>query len=187
MPVKPGPPGFAAHWKGLSPQYSFDPVETGVPYETLKSITGATTTVPEGFHLNPKIERLMALRARAMEARGTVDWAFAEMLSFGSLLLEGTPVRLSGQDSRRGTFSQRHSVWVNGHTAEKYVPLNHLAPGQAEYCAYDSLLSEAAVLGFDYGYSLDEPHMLILWEAQFGDFVNGAQVIIDQFIASAES
>ncbi len=156
-------------------------------YETLKGITQAPTTVPEGFYLNPKIERLMAVRTKTMEAKGDLDWSFAEMLSFGSLMLEGTPVRLSGQDSRRGTFSQRHSVWVNGHTGVRYVPLNHLAPGQAEYCAYDSLLSEAAVLGFDYGYSLDEPHMLILWEAQFGDFVNGAQVIIDQFIASAES
>jgi len=187
VPVKSAPPGFAAHWKGLTPQYSFDPVETAVAYETLKGITQATTAVPEGFYLNPKIERLMAARSKSMEAKGDVDWSFAEMLSFGSLMLEGTPVRLSGQDSRRGTFSQRHSVWVNGHTGEKYVPLNHLEPGQAEYCAYDSLLSEAAVLGFDYGYSLDEPNMLILWEAQFGDFANATQVIIDSFIVAGES
>ena len=122
-----------------------------------------------------------------METKGTLDWAFAEMLAFGSLLGEETPVRLSGQDSRRGTFSQRHSVLVDMKTGERYTPLNHLKDGQAEFCVYDSLLSEAAVLGFDYGYSLDEPHMLIMWEAQFGDFANGAQVIIDQFIASAES
>ena len=109
------------------------------------------------------------------------------MLAFGSLLWEDTPVRLSGQDSRRGTFSQRHAVLVDTKTGERYIPLNHLRDGQAEFCVYDSLLSEAAVLGFDYGYSLDEPHMLIMWEAQFGDFANGAQVIIDQFIASAES
>ncbi len=109
------------------------------------------------------------------------------MLAFGSLLWEGTPVRLSGQDSRRGTFSQRHSVLVDANTGERHIPLNHLRDVQAEFCVYDSLLSEAAVLGFDYGYSLDEPHMLIMWEAQFGDFANGAQVIIDQFIASAES
>ena len=122
-----------------------------------------------------------------MAEKGALDWATAEMLAFGSLLWEETPVRLSGQDSRRGTFSQRHSVLVDTKTGERYIPLNHLRDGQAEFCVYDSLLSEAAVLGFDYGYSLDEPHMLIMWEAQFGDFANGAQVIIDQFIASAES
>ena len=109
------------------------------------------------------------------------------MLAFGSLLWEETPVRLSGQDSRRGTFSQRHAVLFDMKTAARFTPLDHLRDGQAEFCVYDSLLSEAAVLGFDYGYSLDEPHMLIMWEAQFGDFSNGAQVINDQFIASSES
>ena len=110
-----------------------------------------------------------------------------EILAFGSLIVDSIPVRLSGQDSRRGTFSQRHSVLVDQKTGERYTPLNHLKENQPEFCVYDSLLSEAAVLGFDYGYSLDDPNMLILWEAQFGDFANGAQVIIDQFIASAES
>jgi 2-oxoglutarate dehydrogenase E1 component len=179
--------GFAGHWKGLSPQYSFEPVETGVPYETLKRISDAISSVPQTFNANPKIERLLGARVKTMEAKGAVDWGYAEALSFGSLLLEGTPVRLSGQDSRRGTFSHRHAVLVDYQTGERYVPLNSMSPDQAELCAYDSLLSEAAVLGFDYGYSLDEPHMLILWEAQFGDFANGAQVIIDQFIASGES
>jgi 2-oxoglutarate dehydrogenase E1 component len=187
LPVKHIQPGFAGAWKGLSPDYSFEAVETGVPYETLKAITDASAKTPEGFKVNPKIERLIANRVKTMDAKGAVDWASAEALAFGSLLLEKTPVRLSGQDSRRGTFSQRHAVLVDSQTNGRYVPLNHLGPGQAELCVYDSLLSEAAVLGFDYGYSLDEPHMLIMWEAQFGDFANGAQVIIDQFIASGES
>src|SRR6185436_1782321 len=110
-----------------------------------------------------------------------------EMLAFGSLLVEGTPVRLSGQDSRRGTFSQRHSYWYDLESRERYKPLDFVQPGQSTFCVYNSFLSEAAVLGFDYGYSLSEPNMLILWEAQFGDFVNGAQVIIDQFLTSSES
>lgn len=179
--------GFGAHWAGLTSKYSFTPVQTGVPYETLRSMTESLGTTPRDFAINPKIERILATRVKTMEAKGGVDWAFAETLAFGTLLTEKTPVRLSGQDSRRGTFSQRHAVLVDGRTGERYIPLNHLSPEQAEICVYDSLLSEAAVLGFDYGYSLDEPHMLILWEAQFGDFANGAQVIIDQFIASAES
>jgi 2-oxoglutarate dehydrogenase E1 component len=179
--------GFSGAWTGLSPHYSFAPVETGVPYETLRSIAEATATVPAGFHVNPKVERIFAARRKAVESRGSLDWATAEALALGSLLLENTPVRLSGQDSRRGTFSQRHAYLVDMQTGAPYVPLKNLAPEQAELCIHDSLLSEAAVLGFDYGYSLDEPHMLILWEAQFGDFANGAQVIIDQFIASGES
>jgi 2-oxoglutarate dehydrogenase E1 component len=179
--------GFQAAWKGLTPNYSFEPVETGVPYETLLRVTRAMAEVPEGFHRNPKLDRILATRLKTMEARGSVEWSFAESLAFGSLLLEKTPVRLSGQDSRRGTFSQRHAVLVDYHSGDKYIPLNHIADDQAYFCVYDSMLSEAAVLGFDYGYSLDEPHMLIMWEAQFGDFVNGAQVIIDQFISSGES
>jgi 2-oxoglutarate dehydrogenase E1 component len=179
--------GFSGHWTGLTPNFSFAPVETGVPYETLRAIVEATATVPPGFHVNPKIDRIFANRRKLVEAKGSVDWATGESLAFGSLLLENTPVRLSGQDSRRGTFSQRHAVLVDMQTGAPYVPLKNIAAQQAELCVYDSLLSEAAVLGFDYGYSLDEPHMLIIWEAQFGDFANGAQVIIDQFIASGES
>ncbi len=179
-------PGFAAHWKGLTSRYSFVPVETGVSANVLRDIAEKIVERPQGFRLNPKMERILAARQQAMKV-GPVDWASAEALAFGSLLLEGTPVRLSGQDSRRGTFSQRHAMLVDMQTGDQYYPLKNLSPDQAELCVYDSLLSEAAVLGFDYGYSLDEPHMLILWEAQFGDFANGAQVIIDQFIASAES
>ncbi|MDE2508671.1 MAG: 2-oxoglutarate dehydrogenase E1 component [Planctomycetota bacterium] len=182
----PPQPGFNGLWKGLSPRYSFEPVDTGITREAIAHIAEKTNEFPEGFHLHPKMERILAARKKAM-LEGPVDWATAEALSFGGLLLEGTPVRLSGQDCRRGTFSQRHSVLVCAETGTPFVPLNNLAPHQAEYTVYDSMLSEAAVLGFEYGYSLDAPRMLILWEAQFGDFANGAQVIIDQFIASAES
>jgi len=187
-PIKvDGPREFGGAWKGMTARYSDAPVETGVDYEALKAVSDGLAKVPDGFGLNPKIERLIAARVKAVDARGTVDWSFAEGLAFGTLLTEGTPVRLSGQDSCRGTFSQRHAVLVDSETAERYTPLNHLAAGQGGLCVFDSLLSEAAVLGFDYGYSLDEPNMLILWEAQFGDFANGAQVIVDQFIASGES
>jgi 2-oxoglutarate dehydrogenase E1 component len=179
--------GFAGAWAGLTPHFSFTPVETGVSHETLRTIAEKAVAVPHGFTINPKLARLLAGRVQAVEEKGALDWATAEMLAIGSLLWEETPVRLSGQDSRRGTFSQRHAVLVDMKTAEHWIPLNHLREGQSEFCVYDSMLSEAAVLGFDYGYSLDEPHMLILWEAQFGDFANGAQVIIDQFIVSGES
>ncbi len=180
-------PGFSGPWAGLTSRYSFAPVETGVSFETLRQVAQRATHAPEGFAVNPKLARLMAAREKAVAEKSPLDWGTAEMLAIGSLLWEETPVRLSGQDSRRGTFSHRHSVLVNTNTGARHIPLNHLRDGQAEFCVYDSLLSEAAVLGFDYGYSLDEPHMLIMWEAQFGDFANGAQVIIDQFIASAES
>ena len=183
----PPTPGFAGQWKGLRPGYSFEPVDTGVPLETLHRIIRATATIPDGFRVNPKIQRQLDGRLKVIESGDGVDWATGEALAFGSILADGIPVRLSGQDSRRGTFSHRHAVLVDGTTAETHTPLNAIADGQAKLCVYDSLLSEAAVLGFDYGYSLDEPNMLILWEAQFGDFANGAQVIVDQFISSAES
>ncbi len=186
--VDPRPqPGFSGPWAGLTNRHSFEPVETGVSFETLRQIAEASARAPEGFAVNPKLARLLAVRQKAVAEKGALDWGTAEMLAIGSLLWEETPVRLSGQDSRRGTFSHRHSVLVDTNNGGRHIPLNHLRGGQAEFCVYDSLLSEAAVLGFDYGYSLDEPHMLIMWEAQFGDFANGAQVIIDQFIASAES
>jgi len=187
--VEPRSPNrvFAGAWAGLVPDFSFVPVETGVSYETLRAITEKGAAVPNGFTVNPKLAKLLSGRVKTVETKGVLDWASAETLAIGSLLWEETPVRLSGQDSRRGTFSQRHAVLFDMRTGERFTPLDHLKEGQAEFCIYDSLLSEAAVLGFDYGYSLDEPHMLIMWEAQFGDFANGAQVIIDQFIASAES
>jgi 2-oxoglutarate dehydrogenase E1 component len=171
----------------FQPRYNHSPVPTGVAPELIAKIVKGLTHVPTNFKLNPKIKRLLDARAQAHEQGGPVDWSFGEALAFGSLLIEGSPVRLSGQDSERGTFSQRHSVLYDVDTREAYTPLNQLDEKQARFCVYNSLLSEAAVLGFDYGYSLDYPQMLCLWEAQFGDFANGAQVVIDQFIASGES
>jgi len=176
---------FSSHWKGLDGQYCFGCEDTGVAYETLVQIAEALTTVPEGFNLNRKIARRLPDQLEAVRDQSDVDWALAELLAYGSLLMEGLPVRLSGQDSIRGTFSHRHAGWFDTRNAEKYIPLNHIADGQARFCAYNSMLSEAAVLGFDYGYALTEPNMLVIWEAQFGDFSNGAQVIIDQFITAA--
>ena len=172
----------------FQPAYSHEPVETAVPKRELDRVVHALTHVPEGFHVLPKLQRLLLdRRAKAHASGGPYDWAIAESLAFGSLLLEGIPVRLSGQDSQRGTFSQRHAVLYDAETRARYAPLKHLSEDQAQFCNYNSLLSEAAVLGFDYGYSLHFPTMLCIWEAQFGDFANGAQVIIDQFIAAAES
>ena len=181
------PPGYAGKWSGFSPHYSHDPVHTGVPRETLELIVTKTAEAPPDFHVHPKIKRIFEARLKTFRDRGEVDWSTAETLAFGSLLLDGHHVRLSGQDSRRGTFSQRHAVLFDFDTAAPYVPLNHLREGQSTLSAYDSLLSEAAVLGFEYGYAMDEPNALVMWEAQFGDFANGAQVIIDQFVAAGES
>ncbi|MEA3188262.1 MAG: 2-oxoglutarate dehydrogenase component [Chthoniobacter sp.] len=172
----------------FQPPYSHAPVDTSVPRDRIAQVVKALTTSPEKFNVLPKVQRmLLDRRAQVFQNGGPFDWAYAESLAFGTLLAEGVPVRLSGQDSRRGTFSQRHSVLYDAETRERYIPLLNIAPDQARFCVYNSLLSEAAVLGFDYGYSLDFPEMLCLWEAQFGDFANGAQVIIDQFIAGAES
>ncbi len=168
--------------------YTHGPVPTGVPRETIEHVGRVLTAVPDGFHLHPTLaKRFVPRRIEALETGGPIDWAFAESLAWGSLLLEGNPVRLSGQDCRRGTFSQRHAVFYDSESRERYIPLQNLGGEQAKFCVYNSLLSEFAVLGFDYGYSLGAPSMLTMWEAQFGDFSNGAQVIIDQFISSAES
>jgi len=170
------------------PPYSHTPVDTAVPKEQLAKIVKALTTVPEGFGIQPKLKNfLLDKRAKAWANGGPFDWAYGEALAMGSLLLEGIPVRLSGQDCRRGTFSQRNSYLYDQKTRERYCPLKNIDPDQATVCIYNSLLSEAGVLGFDYGYSLQFPNLLCMWEAQFGDFANGAQVIIDQFISSAES
>jgi 2-oxoglutarate dehydrogenase E1 component len=179
---------FAGSTAIFQPPYSHAPINTAITKETLDLIAKALTTVPEEFNVLPKIKRiLLERRQQVWKAGGPYNWAFAEALAFGSLLLEGTPVRLSGQDSRRGTFSQRHSVLYDETNRQRYIPLNHLRSNQAKFCVYNSPLSEYAVLGFDYGYSMDFPSMLYLWEAQFGDFANGAQIIIDQFLASSES
>jgi 2-oxoglutarate dehydrogenase E1 component len=160
--------------------------DTEVDMETLKKIGVAISTLPENFHAHRTIQRLMQTKRQMFETGEGIDWATGEALAFGTLLDEGFFVRLSGQDSSRGTFSQRHSALVDQETEERYTPLNHIREGQAEFEVVDSLLSEEAVVGFEYGYSLAEPKALVLWEAQFGDFANGAQVIIDQFIASGE-
>jgi 2-oxoglutarate dehydrogenase E1 component len=170
------------------PPYDHNPVDTAVPKENLAKVVKALTTVPEGFSIQPKLKSfLLEKRAKIWANGGPFDWSYAEALAMGSLLIEGIPVRLSGQDARRGTFSQRNSYLYDQKTRERYCPLKNIDPNQAQVCIYNSLLSEAGVLGFDYGYSLNFPNLLCMWEAQFGDFANGAQVIIDQFIASAES
>ena len=159
---------------------------TGVPVETLRDIATRITTPPPGFHLHRTIQRFFDNRAKAVETGVGIDWATAEALAFGSLLIEGHRVRLSGQDVERGTFSQRHAVVIDQENEQRYTPLNSVREGQASLEVINSMLSEEAVLGFEYGYSLAEPNSLVLWEAQFGDFANGAQVIIDQFISSGE-
>jgi len=169
------------------PQYHHTPVETGVAADVIAGVVRGLTTLPGDFRAHPKIRRLLDARIQAHRDGGPIDWGFGEALAFGSLLVEGTPVRLSGQDTERGTFSHRHSVLADSETGESYTPLQNLGPGQARFCVYNSLLSEAAVLGFDYGYSYDYPDLLCLWESQFGDFANGAQVVIDQFIVSGDS
>jgi 2-oxoglutarate dehydrogenase E1 component len=159
---------------------------TAASQELLEKVIEGITTFPEGFTLHPKLKGFIA-RRREILSGGPIDWAAAETLAFGTLVLEGTPVRLSGQDSGRGTFSQRHLEYFDYNTGEPYTPLQHLDPRQARFEVYDSSLSEYAVMGFEYGYSLGDPLTLTLWEAQFGDFANGAQIMIDQFIAAGEA
>jgi 2-oxoglutarate decarboxylase len=160
---------------------------TRVDHPTLERVARGLTTFPSDFHVHPKLLPFVERRREAFEKGGPIDWAFAESLAFGSLVVQGTPVRLSGEDSSRGTFSQRHAVFYDYEDGREYCPLRNISPGQARFDVYDSSLSENAVLGFEFGYSLGDPLSLVLWEAQFGDFVNGAQVIIDQFITGAES
>jgi 2-oxoglutarate dehydrogenase E1 component len=165
---------------------------TAVNHAVIERVVGATTHFPESFHLHPKlrgfVERRRALLGVGQAVpSGNIDWAFAEALAFGTLVLEGTPVRLSGQDSCRGTFSQRHLAFYDSETGRRYIPLQHVSPDQARFDVFDSSLSEYAVLGFEFGYSVADPLTLVIWEAQFGDFANGAQIMIDNFISAAES
>ena len=176
-------------WSGLKPASAADDArrgKTGVALDKLKHIGERLVTVPETFHVHKTIGRFLENRRKAIESGDGIDWATAEALAFGSLLDEGHRVRLSGQDSERGTFSQRHSVLIDQEDESRYVPLNNLREGQAHYEVINSMLSEEAVLGFEYGYSLAEPDTLTMWEAQFGDFANGAQVVFDQFLSSGE-
>jgi len=193
-------------WQGKGKEFTFEPVETGAPRETLEEVARVLSTAPEDFHFHRTLNRLLSKRTETILEGEALDWGAAEMLAYGALLLEGNAVRISGQDSRRGTFSHRHAALRDTESGQLYIPLNHMrqmgrpgvegqAPGdpgednkprQARMCIYDSPLSEAGVLAFEYGYSLADPNMLVIWEAQFGDFCNGAQVIIDQYLASAE-
>jgi 2-oxoglutarate dehydrogenase E1 component len=178
------------HWSGLSVpdnESEWTDGATAVNTDVLKAVGTAISAAPEGFEINPKIARqLDAKRAMVTSGEG-IDWATGEALAFGTLLMEGSRVRLSGEDCQRGTFSQRHAVLIDQANQNEYVPLNNIAAGQAKIEIYNSLLSEVGVLGFEYGYTLADPRTLVLWEAQFGDFANGAQVIIDQFVASGET
>ncbi len=174
-------------WKHLSKHESdYQRGETAISPETLEEVGKALTTLPEGYPAHKTVLRMLENKRKMFETGQGFDWATGEALAFGSLLIEGFPVRLAGQDSTRGTFSHRHSAIINQEDESRYYPLNHIREGQAHYEVIDSMLSENAVLGFEYGYSLAEPNALVGWEAQFGDFANGAQVMFDQFISSGE-
>jgi 2-oxoglutarate dehydrogenase E1 component len=161
-------------------------VDTTAEREHLERVVEVLTNFPDDFHVHRKLERLFGKRDELFHEKERIDWGFAEALAFGSLLQEGTRVRLSGQDSRRATFSQRHAVLIDQETGEEYTPLNHLSDDQARLLIYDSLLSEYAVCAFEYGYSVMDTDALVCWEAQFGDFANGAQIVWDQFVSAAE-
>ncbi len=188
MNVAPSLYALPSHWMGFvggAYEHSFE-VDTSVPIDRLRDITTKLTSWPEGFAIHPKAKRALELRRAMGIKKQPVDWGMAEALAFGSLLWDGVPVRLSGQDTRRGTFNHRHSVLIDIETEKSYCPLSNLHPDQATFQVYDSPLSEGAMVGFEYGYSRDYPEALVLWEAQFGDFVNGAQVILDQFVCAGE-
>jgi 2-oxoglutarate dehydrogenase E1 component len=179
-------PDYWDRYKGGCYNPSYEVESTAVSAETLGQIAQVLTRPPAEFHVHPKIQRLLEQRAQMGEGKRRLDYGMAEALAFGSLLLEGYPVRASGQDTRRGTFSQRHAVLIDVEDEHEYIPLAHLASNQPRFEIYNSTLSEAGVLGFEYGYSRDYPESLNIWEAQFGDFANSGQVIIDQFISSGE-
>jgi 2-oxoglutarate dehydrogenase E1 component len=178
-------PAYWDHYQGGRYKSEYE-VDTGLPEDELRQITERLTTYPEGFHIHPKVKKLLEQRAEMGTGKRPVDYGMAEALAFGSLVKAGVPVRLSGQDSRRGTFNQRHSVLLDIENEQEYMPLGHIGAGQARCDIYNSTLSEAGVLGFEYGYSRDYPETLVLWEAQFGDFANVAQAVIDQFISAGE-
>jgi 2-oxoglutarate dehydrogenase E1 component len=181
---------FKGRWKNIRRPHEddlFKSVTTSVDEKTLKNLANQLNRMPAGFSIHPKLSRFFESRLKAVEEGKGIDWGNAETLAFATLVNEGNPVRLSGQDAERGTFTHRHSVLHDVETGELYTPLNNIRPGQAKYDVFNSHLSEIGVLGFEYGYSLADPDSLVIWEAQFGDFSNGAQVIIDQFISSGES
>lgn len=177
--------GIWAGYRGGLEREADEPV-TGFKQERVAALLDAQTRLPKDFHAHPKIERAISARRKMASGKQPLDWSAAEALAFASLVTEGIRVRISGQDSARGTFSQRHGILYDYQDGSPYVPLRHLSPDQAPFEILNSPLSEAGVLGFEYGYSLDCPEGMVLWEAQFGDFCNAAQVFIDQFIAAAE-
>ncbi|HEC02341.1 MAG TPA: 2-oxoglutarate dehydrogenase E1 component, partial [Phycisphaerales bacterium] len=181
--------GQGPEWDQIERRYPCEGADTKVAESTLRDIGRQILEVPDGFHVHRTLARILSRKKKAFEEDSFVDWSLAESLAFGSLLKEGIPVRLSGEDSVRGTFSQRHLTWwdVESEQPSHHTPLKALASGQTKLALFDSPLSEYSVLGFEYGYSLVSPNALVVWEAQFGDFVNGAQVVIDNYIASAES
>jgi 2-oxoglutarate dehydrogenase E1 component len=185
MPVLSQLPAYWSpyHGRGYKPEYD---VETGLTGEEIGRISEGLTSYPADFHIHAKIKKLLEQRLEMGQGKRPFDYGMAEAVAIGSLLKSQAPVRLTGQDSQRGTFNQRHSVLVDIENEQRFVPLNHLAPNQAKFEVYNSILSEAGVLGFEYGFSRDFPEALVMWEAQFGDFANGAQIIIDQFISSGE-
>ncbi|HEY2225309.1 MAG TPA: multifunctional oxoglutarate decarboxylase/oxoglutarate dehydrogenase thiamine pyrophosphate-binding subunit/dihydrolipoyllysine-residue succinyltransferase subunit, partial [Actinomycetospora sp.] len=180
--IEPSP---SVEWEQAVP----NSLQTAVPLDVIQRIARAFSELPEGFTVHPRVKPVLERRGKAAAAdtEEGIDWAYAELLAFGSLLIDGKLVRLSGQDSRRGTFVQRHSVLIDRHSGEEYVPLRHLTADQGRFMPYDSALSEFAAVGFEYGYSVVNHNALVCWEAQFGDFVNGAQSIIDEFISSGEA
>lgn len=185
IPVISTPPDYWGTFFGKEYKKEYE-VDTGITRDEFNDLSAVLSFVPEGFAIHPKVKRVLDRRTEMGKGAIPVDFGMAELLAFGSLLLRGIPVRLSGQDARRATFAQRHAVYIDVNTLEEYFPLAHVHPRQGRFEVYNSMLSEAAALGFEYGFSRDYPEALVLWEAQFGDFVNGAQVIIDQFIAAGE-
>jgi len=185
-PVEPTVRALSNTWAGLKMEYSADPVETAATKEQLLKVSKALATLPDGFNLHKKLRKLIDYRGSAVATDQPLDWAMGEMLAYGTLLMDGYAVRFTGQDVERGTFSHRHAVLFDQETGKGFDPINTIDTAQAKFCIHNSPLTENACVGFEYGYSLGDPKMLVIWEAQFGDFVNGAQVYFDQFVASAE-
>jgi 2-oxoglutarate dehydrogenase E1 component len=177
---------FTVDWSEYDGDLS-DEIESSIPLKRLRQLAKPLVTVPAGLKLHPRVQRIVSDRQKMASGELPMDWGFAETLAYASLLDEGYGIRITGQDSGRGTFFHRHAVWHNQSDNATYIPLEHIKENQPHFAVYDSLLSEEAVLGFEYGYSAANPNQLVIWEGQFGDFVNGAQVVIDQFISSGEA
>ena len=184
-PMEPGHAPFEGAWKGMTGTWNDDPVETGVSARVLKGLATQLAVIPEGFAAHKTVAK--GVQSRASVEDGGVEWALAELLAYGSLVEEGDTIRITGQDVKRGTFSHRHAAIFDQETGEEWMALKHLKGAKGRFEMFNSPLTECACVGFEYGYSLVDPHALVIWEAQFGDFANGAQVIFDQFVIAAES